>query len=840
LTQNGNLEIPSGKEWTFNNQFEVNGNLTNIGTATFKDDINVSGDTTNSGTATFEDDIDVNGNLTNNGTATFDDVNVAGNVTDTGTWAQTTGVLTFDGSGTDPQIFTPKAGTSYANITLNKSAGSFETDASNALTAGTFTITACPSTTFKGVSTFNSFVNDTSTTETISFENNANINSAATFNRPVTISGAATIQTTTGGQTYTKAVTINADATFKALSGQTINFENIVSGDGSGNLTINTADSVFAGAVSGVKDFTTAGTVTFNNTVSVASLDTQVAKINCTSITTTGNQTYNDAVSLIKDGDILLRAKNGSDLQTVNIKASIDYNGAQDSDNPNLIVDANANIECAAITTKGNQTYNGTVTLNQATVLTARTTDATPVNKIITFKGDVSSSAALTLQADTDINTDSIETTGAQVYNGVITVSKDTILTANGINYSSNISGTGKTLTIDTPAFTSTIASGTANIQLGTLKIKQNTSLDSTNGTTIALDVSTIDKDSTAALTFGSTAAAITLKDEISVVPNVTNAGNLSCSGKATFGGNVTNNGTLTGDATNGKLLTFTGNYSGTGTLTASSGTTTFSANATLANTTFNNSSGTVELTGANAVLDGGTEKAFNNLVIENSVTIKGSNSFVNLTAQNLGGKKIEFEAGTEQSVSGVLTLTGSGTNNELQLRSTTNNSTWTIKCTADSASSHNIQFVDVKDSTNSSEYSSTTYKLFAISSKDSSKNINWNFPGYEYIWTGAGTVDTTDWNDAGNWNHGSVPGIGATVIIENASSYPVLKTALNLNETFKGTNYEGTITVKENSIFTLADKSLSVGTITNNGLVRLVGKTTQIHGSMSNGTSEN
>ena len=731
LTQNGNLEIPASKEWTFNNQFVVNGNLTN------------------SGTASFSDDIDVNGNITNSGNSTFDDVNVIGNVTDTGAWTQTTGVLTFDGSGTDAQIFTPKTGTSYANITLNKSAGSFETDASNALTAGSFTITACPSTRFKGEITFDSFGNSVSTTETISFGKNATINSAATFNRPVTISGAATIQTTSGGQTYKESVTVNANAKFKAPAGQTITFEKTLSGDGSKDLTIDTANSVFNDAVSGIQNLTTEGTVTVNS-------------ITVTAKTVTFKNDVSGTGLVINADDVV-----------------VDTAGA------------------AAINTSGNQTYNARLTLNKATTFTAPQ---------VSFNGNVSNSgaAALIVAGEAFINTAEIATTGAtQTYNGNVIVQQNTTLTASQINYSNDINGTGKILTINASELNSTKTGSAGALTVASLNLTHSVGLTSHATGGITLNVDNITKTNGSAFTLTNN-AALTVSDGI----------------------------IINSDFINGA----------TGTFSASSGTTIFKGNLNLSAGTFVHSSGTVKLTGENAVLDGGG-KAFNNLVIENSVTIKGSNSFVNLTAENLGGKTIKFEAGATQTVSTLLKLQGTSATSMLNLRSTTDNSAWIIKCTADSTTSHNIQFADVKDGNNISDSGTPpaveTYNLFAMSSKDSGNNAKWNFPGMSYTWKGSSdATDGQKWYIAANWTPSSIPGKGSNVTIPADTDANLIKKLVledDVDITY-GAADQGIITV--NGTFDMADKNLTATEIVNKGLVKLVGKTNQIQGTMSNGIS--
>ena len=313
----------------------------------------------------------------------------------------------------------------------------------------------------------------------------------------------------------------------------------------------------------------------------------------------------------------------------------------------------------AAINTSGNQTYNAAITLKQSTTFTAPQ---------VNFKGNISNTAAaaLVVEGATNIDTTEITTTGAaQTYNGNVTIKQNTTLTASQINYSNDIAqdGTGKTLTINAPVLSSTKTGEGSALTLGTLNLAHSVILNSTAG--INLTATNITKTAGSNYTLTNN-ADLTVSSGIIINPDFIN---------------------------------------GTGKLTTSNGATTFEGNLNLSSGTFDHGSGTVKLTGENKELDGGTGRAFNNLVIENSVTIKGSNSFVNLTAEDLGGKTIKFEAGKTQTVSSLLKLQGTSTSSMLNLRSTTDGSAWEIKCTAASASSHNIQFVDVMDGNNISAY---------------------------------------------------------------------------------------------------------------------------------------
>ena len=100
------------------------------------------------------------GNMRNTGSWSYKtDVSVTGNVTDNGTWTSADGKkLIFNGTG--EQSFIPVAETTYKIIEVNKSAGSFSTASDKNLKVTTFTLTACPETTFNGESTFTAFDSD--------------------------------------------------------------------------------------------------------------------------------------------------------------------------------------------------------------------------------------------------------------------------------------------------------------------------------------------------------------------------------------------------------------------------------------------------------------------------------------------------------------------------------------------------------------------------------------------------------------------------------------------------------------------------------------------------------
>ncbi len=901
----------------------------------------------------------------------------------------------------------------------------------------------CASITTTGNQTYNDEVTLSYNGEvTLTAKNNSNVYQTVQFNGNVGKSTTGTHNLIVDAKTNINCATITAssakfnqpvvllhDTTITTDSADTAKliFEKSLSGGTAPGHSLTTAGGSvdFKDTISGVSTLTTAATAIFDGNVNVGTLNTNIAKINCASVTTTGNQTFNGAVTLLNDGNITLTAKASDDVyQTIRFNENI---GQSDSGTENLFVDGNTsiycsdinvnnvdfkqpvtlyhnvkitadsgntihfekplagayafetvtgsaqfddtitnltslktdatatfngdvtvttidakttNINCDEVSTTGSQTYRGpvvsnaqeitsanstitfkdeleihaaaqltatnaifekAVTINGNTIittsetisfleeitgdhsletqtgsvsfaksitgLTALTTDASAVfadtvnvdtlhTQTARFNGNVTADSIET-QAATNFYCSTITTTGNQTYNGTVTIrnpaelssddtisfynsltlSADTTLTADSkINYKSTITdgGTGirKILTIDSPVFNSTAASGNSvTITLGTLRFaRDETSLESTNNnTTVNLNAAKIDGVGKTVVVDSSLANFAMTHASVVVEPNIqTEPGSkfTAASGTTTFNSDVDfANGTL--DAHGGEIKLTAENKTSANPVAELNG------NNTYKHLTF---SGGVTMTGNN-VIEGA-------LLLTGTapVRIEGSNTITNLTAGNnttgLGGKTITFGAGKTQTVTGNLQLIGTANleNNRLVLRSSVDGTSWIINC--EGANTHNIRYVDIKDSNNISANQSVDYNLFALNSNDRGNNVNWNFPEMQYTWVGGTNSAPDDWNTKENWSPASIPNKGAVVSIPaDKSSYPVLTVPLDLNDRFNSTDYSGTITVAANAIFDLADENLTVGTITNNGLVRLNGADGQtIHGTMING----
>lgn len=689
----------------------------------------------------------------------------------------------------------------------------------------------------------------------ITLANNANADS-------LEVQSAVKLQnvTTSGNQTYSGTVeTITGSATITSNTGN-INFVNPINLGFQTDITATTGSISFgtSASIDGTQQLslTSNGGTTFGadvgNTTALSALSvTGPLNINCGIIKTSGNQTYNGTVLLGVTSDHN-HTLSGTQI-TFGSNATI--NGAENltlSGTVNNILNANLGastalasltvtgplqINCEQIKTTDNQTYNSTVSLIKTgnITLTAKNTSSNEY-QTIQFDGNISCAASVTpnliLDANTIINCANVTTTGTQTYNGTIQLNttasitsttdsliyNDTVSIASTvtdpisliaattnkeINFKKDITGTGKKLIINTPIFKSIAAtSNNSNITLAELEVLQDTSIQSQNSAAISLTVPKI----------SGTGKTVTLAASVS---------DLSFNGNVEFNPNIT---------------TVTGSH-----FKASLGTMTFKADINFANNSLIANNGTIILTAANktpvgtaAILDG--NNTFNNLTLQGPVILRGSNTISNLTAGDeatgLGGKTITFAATSTQTISGTLKLNGSSETSRLILRSSTAGSPWNILCQGTNA--HSIHFVDISDSNNQS-----SYNLFAITSNDSGNNTKWNFPGMIYTWNGS-TNDS--WNTAANWTPSSIPGKGAEVRIAEVTSPAstlLLSSDLDLTDSYNGTNYNGTITVNAGAIFDLAENNLSVGTITNNGLVRLTGASTQtITAAMNNGAA--
>lgn len=166
---------------------------------------------------------------------------------------------------------------------------------------------------------------------------------------------------------------------------------------------------------------------------------------------------------------------------------------------------------------------------------------------------------------------------------------------------------------------------------------------------------------------------------------------------------------------------------------------------------------GSIEVNAANWINKKNTEVVSNSSTVKISGNISGDTNFKNLTITGAGtsnisgantvagdftcsvpGKTIAFESGKTQSINGKFTVTGAE-GNKITLKSQTEGSTWTITTPVATA---DVKYVDVQDSTSTNASIKTSF------SKNLGNNINWYFQE-KYVWTGA---ESDSWNDKDNW----------------------------------------------------------------------------------------
>ena len=213
------------------------------------------------------------------------------------------------------------------------------------------------------------------------------INNRQHYNGAVTLGNAAGTITLTGSGTGTPETTVEFGST-------------VTSGVAGVELEIVDANAIFNGTVGAIGTGVAPASVIVDGTSTIYA-----------NITTTGAQTYTGAVIL--GGNITLNA--GTALVTLN--GATETGGAR-----TLTVSSPARIN-ANITTTGAQTYSGAVTLGGNITLNAGTALVT-LNGAVTETGGA---RTLTISSPARVNAN-ITTTGNQTYTGQITLQNDSII----------------------------------------------------------------------------------------------------------------------------------------------------------------------------------------------------------------------------------------------------------------------------------------------------------------------------------------------------------------------------------------------------------------------------
>ncbi len=467
----------------------IGGNVTTTVVQTYSDAVTLAGNAVLTGTTpTFASTVAGGGfDLTLNfsGTTTVNGANFTGIrnlATGNGGTTRLTGAITTSGTQTYSDAVTLTGATTLASgntaITFN-----------NTVNGGqTLTVNTTGTTTFAGAVG--------GTTALTSLTTNAGGTTSIGGN-----------VTTTGAQTYNDAVTLTGGGTrtFASTGNAAIAFNTAVDG-GSAMVVNTTGATTFAGTLGGTTALTSL-TTNAGGTTSIGG-----------NVTTTGVQTYNDAVTLT--GNAILTgttptfgstvAGGGNDL-TLNFSATTTVNGANFTGIRNLATgNGGATQLTGAITTSGTQTYSDAVTLTGATTLASGNTAITFNNTVnggqtltvnttgtTTFAGAVGGTTALTslttnAGGTTAINGGSVRTTGAQAYNDNVTLGAPTTLTTTNstIVATGAVNAGGNTLSLAAGA--GNVAMNNTNNDFGTVAVTSATNVGLADINAIDLGASTI------------------------------------------------------------------------------------------------------------------------------------------------------------------------------------------------------------------------------------------------------------------------------------------------------------------------------------------------------------
>ena len=346
--------------------------------------------------------------------------------------------------------------------------------------------------------------------------NNQSLASLTAYSPGGTISMNGGNVTTSGSQTYFGNVTLGANTT---LNGTTLDLFGALAGGGN-NLTLNNSGLATLGAsLSGVNTLAASGggSLSVLNTISAATVnDSEPTAFNSGgTVTTTGTQTYNGAL-------------------TLGVDTTLSSSGAGANGNISFqTVDGAQNL---TVNTAGTTTFGGAVGNNQA--LTSLTTDAA---------------------GTTALNGGTVTTTGGQTYNDSVTLGANTTLNGTTLNFSGAVSGGGNNLTLNNSGaatlggtlsgVNALAASGSGDLTVnntissGSLNDGEATALNGGTVTTVGAQAYNQNVTLGAATTLASSGGA-----DITFAKTVDGAQSLAVNtaGTTTFGGTVGNNQPLT------------------------------------------------------------------------------------------------------------------------------------------------------------------------------------------------------------------------------------------------------------------------------------------------------
>ncbi|HUO93202.1 MAG TPA: hypothetical protein VMU22_09785, partial [Rhizomicrobium sp.] len=274
--------------------------------------------------------------------------------------------------------------------------------------------------------------------------------------------------TSAGGQTYNSPVTLDADTLLTSTAGGNIDFGSTLNG----TFALETSTSgatIFGGAVGAPP-----GAELASLTVDAGGTATQ---INGGLINTTGQQSYNSAVVLGADTTLTSTSGqaitfdstvNGAHALTTETTGTTTFGGEVGVGTNNALsslsvagYDGTAGgttIDTDQIATTGLQSYSGDVTLAHDTTLSSTgggtvsfgsnidgpyslTTDTTGATTFYYLVGANTPLTSLTIEGPTTIQSTGIATSGAQIYEGAVTLNADATLTGTTVTFESSLNG---------------------------------------------------------------------------------------------------------------------------------------------------------------------------------------------------------------------------------------------------------------------------------------------------------------------------------------------------------------------------------------------------------------
>jgi filamentous hemagglutinin family protein len=560
-----------------------------------------------------------------------------------------------------------------------------------------------------------------------------------------TTSGTVTFNATSTGKTITSGTATFNDATFNG-SGGGWTLQDAISIDGNLTLTNGTVNtngktvtvsgnfSEDGGTFTGTAaDMTVTGTFTQSGGTFTAPSDT--LSISNTFNRTGGTFTHNS-------GTVKFLANNTYDITT---------NGATFN---NLIFDRTSG-GVKTLTLKdnfsiaGNLTVQNTATSNDYSVKGSGTAGL----PVVTVSGNLSFPS-------TGQNKDVTFGSSASANNFTVNLAGDFSIADSDITVYSNIKFNSAAVNQNITQSAGTISGGTWEIDKGSTQVILQSAFNLGGNLTLTAGTYNANGQTTTitglTTVSGGTYQASTATQTFNAGLTVS-AGTFSGStGAADVNGDVTISGTGTLTAPTG-TFTVSGNWAKTGsTFNPGTGTVTFdgtsagksitSAGASFNNITFNGvggawilqddldingnltlTNGTLNLNGKTITLAGNfaNNATFNHnsgtVTFDGAgtSTISGSTTFFNF-ASTTAGKQLTFTAGTTQTIAGTLTLTGTS-GNLIVLRSSSTGNQWSIN----PQSTRSVSYVDVKDSNNTNATSIT-----ATNSTNSGNNTNWTLSG--------------------------------------------------------------------------------------------------------------